>query len=147
MLCEFCIKFGFLLVYLRLCLLGGGDAPHLVEGVHVEGEVVEAAFVVGDGGVGVAVELYDGVDEVPHLFVGGMEDMCAILMDVDALDVLAIDVAAQVWAFVDDEARLALLAGEVGERGSEEPGAHDEIVVMIIVHKIQMFYRDEGNAF
>ena len=53
-----------------------------------------------------------------------MEDMCAILVHVDALDVLAIDVAAQVGAFVYDEAPLALFAGEMGERGSEETGTY-----------------------
>ena len=58
--------------------------------------------------------------------------MCAILVHVDALDVLAIDVAAQVGPLVYDQAPLALLVGEVGERGSEEAGADDEIVVMVV---------------
>ena len=62
--------------------------------------------------------------------------MCAILMHVDALDVLAIDVAAQVGALVYDEAPLALLVGEMGERGSEEAGAHDKIVIMRIIHVV-----------
>ena len=53
---------------------------------------------------------------------------------IDALDVLAINVAAQVGALVYDEAPLALLVGEVCERGSEEAGADDEIVVSFIRH-------------
>ena len=31
-----------------LCLGGGHDAPHLVEGVHIEGQVVDLAVIVGD---------------------------------------------------------------------------------------------------
>ena len=76
-----------------MCLLRSCHAPHLIEGVHIERQVVELALVVGYRRVGVSVELHDGVDEVPYLFVGGMEDMCTILMHVDALYILTIDVA------------------------------------------------------
>ena len=123
---------GFLLVDLGLCLLGCGDAPHLVEGVHVEGQVVELALVVGYGGVGVAVELDDGVHEVPYLLVGGVEDMGTVFVDVDTFDVLAIDVTAEVGAFVYDEAGLACLTGFVGEGGAEEAGAYYQIIVFLI---------------
>ena len=113
-------------------LFGCGDAPHLVEGVHVEGQVVELALVVGHGGVGVAVELDDGVHEVPHLFVGGVEDMSTVFVDVNAFDTLAIDVTAEVRAFVYDEAGLACLTGFVGEGGAKEAGAYYQIIVFII---------------
>ncbi len=123
---------GFLLVDLGLCLLGGGDAPHLVEGVHVKGQVVEFALVVGHGGVGVAVELDDGVHEVPHLLVGGVEDMGAVFVDINAFDILAIYIATEVGAFVNDEAFLACLTGFVGEGGAEEAGAYYQIIVFLI---------------
>lgn len=125
---------GFLLVDLGLCILGGGDAPHLVEGVHVEGQVVEFAFVVGHRGVGVAIELDDGVHKVPHLPVGGVEDMGTVLVDVNAFDVLAIDVTAEVGAFVYDEAGFASLTGFVGEGGAEEAGAYYEVIVYGCCH-------------
>ena len=123
-------RLGFLLVDLGLCLLGGGYSPHLIEGVHVEGEVVELALVVGHGGVGVAVELNDGVHEVPHLLDGGVEDMGTVLVDVNAFDVLAIDIAAEMGAFVYDEAGLACLTGFVGEGSAEEAGAYYQIIVI-----------------
>ena len=53
-------------------------------------------------------------------------------MHVDALDALAIDVAAEMGAFVYDEAPLPLLMGKMGECGSEKAGANDEIVVFFI---------------
>ena len=56
--------------------------------------------------------------------------MRAILVHVDALDVLAIDVAAQVEPLVYDEAPLALLMGKMSERGSIETGANDETIVL-----------------
>jgi len=123
---------GFLLVDLGLRLLGCGDAPHLVEGVHVEGQVVELALVVGHGGVGVAVELDDGVHEVPYLLVGGVEDMGTILMYVNTLYTLTIDVTTKLGAFVYDEAGLACLTGFVGEGGAEEAGAYYQIIVFVI---------------
>ena len=49
-----------------------------------------------------------------------MEDVSTIFMDVDALDILAIDVSAKMLPLVDDKTTLALLVGEVGERGSEQ---------------------------
>ena len=105
------------------------DSPQLVEGVHVEGEVVELAFIVGYGGVGVAVELNDRVHEVPNLLVGSVENMCAVFMDVNTLDLFTINVASQMGAFVNHKAGLACLTCLVGEGGTEEAGTNDEIVV------------------
>ena len=122
---------GALLLDLGCGLLGCYHAPHLVERVHVERQVVEPSLVVGHGRVGVSVEGHDAVDKVPHALVGGVEDVGAILVDVDALHILAIDVAAEVRALVDDKATGASLMGEVGEGGTEEAGAHDEVVVRI----------------
>lgn len=54
-----------------------------------------------------------------------MEDMGTVFVDVDAFDVLAIDITAQVWAFVYDQAPLASLFGLVGECGTKETRAND----------------------
>lgn len=122
---------GALLLDLGGGLLGSYHAPHLVERVHVERQVVEPSLVVGHGRVGVSVEGHDAVDKVPHTLVGGVKDVGAILVDVDALHILAIDVAAEVRSLVDDKATGAPFMGEVGEGGTEEAGAHDEVVVRI----------------
>lgn len=114
----------FLLIYLRLCLLRSGYAPHLVEGVHVERQVIELALVISHWRIGITIELYDGVDELPHLLVRGMEDVCAILMHIDALDALTIDVATQVSTLVYHQALLALFVGKMSECGSVEARAY-----------------------
>jgi len=128
-ICHGLDGFGFLLVYFGLGFLRGVDAPHLVEGVHVEGQIVELALVVGHRAVGVAVELYEGVDIVPDLLVGGVEDVRTVLVDIDALDVLAIDVAADMWPTVNYKAGLALGCGKVGKGGSVESSSNNQVVV------------------
>lgn len=99
--------------------------PHLGEGVHVEGHVVHAAAEVGDRRVDIIVELGEAVDVVPDVLHGGVEDMRAVAVDLDALDVLGVDVAGDVIAAIDDQDRLAGALGGVGEDGAREAGADD----------------------
>lgn len=104
--------------------------PHLGEGVHVEGHVVHAAAEVGDRRVDVVVELGEAVDVVPDVPHGGVEDVGAVAVDLDAFDVLGVDVAGYVVAAVDDQDRLAGAPGGVGEDGAREAGADDEVIVL-----------------
>ena len=76
--------------------------PHLGEGVHVEGHVVHVAVEVGDRRVDVVVELGEAADVVPDVLHGGVEDVGAVAVDLDALDVLGVDIAGDVFAAVDD---------------------------------------------
>ena len=78
----------------------------------------------------ITIKFNKTVYKIPNFFVGGVEDMGTILVDVDTFDILAIDVTAEVGAFVYDEAGLACLTGFVGEGGAEEAGAYNQIVVM-----------------
>ena len=104
--------------------------PHLGEGVHVEGHVVHVAVEVGDRRVDVVVELGEAVYVVPDVPHGGVEDMRTVAVDLDALDVLGIDVAGDVIAAIDDQDRLAGALGGVGEDGAREAGADDEVIVL-----------------
>ena len=118
-----------LLADFGLGLGGGDDAPHLIEGVHVKGQVVQLALVVGHGGIGVAVELGIAVDIVPHGFVVGVEDMRAVAVHGDTGDVLGIDVACNVAALVDNKAGLAGIGGLAGKDGTEQAGTDDQIII------------------
>ena len=104
--------------------------PHLGEGVHVEGHVVHVAAEVGDRRVDVVVELGEAVDVVPDVLHGGVEDVRAVAVDLDALDVLGVDVAGDVVAAVDDQDRLAGALGGVGEDGARKAGSDDEVIVL-----------------
>ena len=91
------------------------NAPHLIERVHVEGQVVKFAFVIRDRAVRVAVKFDDGIYEVPYLLVACMENVGAVFMDINALDIFAIDVSAQLYAFVNDEAFPARFVGTISK--------------------------------
>ena len=112
--------------------LGGGDhaGPHLGERVHVEGHVVDLALVVGDGGVHVVVELGEAVHVVPDVLERRVEDVSAVFVNVDALDLLGVHVARDMRTAIDDEAALPELVRFVREHGAGEAGSHDEIVVL-----------------
>jgi hypothetical protein len=130
---------GFLTLFgnLSLGLSRGQDAPHLIEGVHIEGQVILLAFVIGYRGIGITVELDNGIGKVPDLLVGGMEDMGAILMDIDTLDVLTIDITTQMVALVDDQTLLAVKTGHAGKSGTIDAGSNNQIVVTFLhIHTI-----------
>ena len=50
--------------------------------------------------------------------------MSTILVDIDALNVLTIDISTQMWALVNDQASFASLFGFVGECGAKEARAN-----------------------
>jgi hypothetical protein len=77
-------------------------------------------MIVGYRAIGVPVERYDAIHEVPDLFVVSMEDVGTILMDVYAFHIFAIDVAAQMGALVNDKAFLSLLGRFVSKGGSKK---------------------------
>src|SRR5699024_6721819 len=66
---------------------------------------------------------------VPHFLVGGVENMRAVAVHVDALDFLGVDIARDVAALVDHQAALARRRGLMGKYSAEQPGAYDQIVV------------------
>ena len=133
------LKSGFLALFLDD---GGsfgraGDTPHLMERVHIEGQVVKLALVVGQRRVRVSVEGHKRVDKLPYLLVGSVENMCAVLVYVDALALFAIDVASQMGALVDHQALLALPMCHAGIGRPEESSAnHQEVVFSFHSHKI-----------
>ena len=118
LLANFCLRLG-----------GGDDAPHLVEGVHIKGQIVQLALVVGNGGIGVAVELGIAVDIIPHGLVVGVEDMRTVAVNGDAGDILGIDIARNVAALVNDKAGFAGVGGFAGKDGTEQTGTDDQIII------------------
>ena len=104
--------------------------PHAVEGIHVEWQIIKFTLIACHTTVGVAVELNDRVYKVPHFLVTGVEDVCTILVHIDALDVLTIYIATDMWAFVDHKHLFAGLFSFVRESSSVKTGANYEIIVM-----------------
>ena len=128
-----------LLFDFRLGLFRSQHSPHLVKCIHVEWQIVKFSLVVGNGTVCVAVEFHDGIHEVPHQLVAGMEDVRSVLVDIDAFDVFAIDVSAQLRTFVYDETFPTRLTGAVSECRPEKARTYNEIVVFFHSHYFSLF--------
>ena len=56
--------------------------------------------------------------------------MGAVTVDLDALDVLGVDVAGDVIAAVDNQDRLAGALDGVGKDGARKAGTDDEVIVL-----------------
>ena len=114
------------------CLLRRYNAPHLIEGVHIEGQRIQLTLIVGNGRVCKAVKLGKPGDVAPDLFVVGVEDVRTILMDVDTLDVLGVDIARNVGALIHDQHGFAVGLGLMGEDGTVQAGADYQIIIFHI---------------
>ena len=120
---------GALALNFGLRLGRGNHPPHFVEGVHVKGQVVQFALIIGHRAVGIAVEHRKPVHIIPHLFVVGVKNMCAVAMHLNALDFFGINIARNVAALVNYKALFARLGGFVGKHSAVQPGANDQIII------------------
>ena len=62
-----------------------------------------------------------------------MKDVGSILMDIDTLNLFAIDIASQMGTLVYHEAAFPSAFGKIGEGSSKKAGADDEIIEMVHV--------------
>ena len=118
-----------LLLDLGGCLLRRYNAPHLIEGIHIEGQRVKLALVVGNGRVCKAVELSKLGDIAPDLFVVGVEDVRTVFVDMDALNALGVDIARNVGALIHDQHGFAVDLGLMGEDSTVQTGADYQIII------------------
>ena len=69
--------------------------PHTIKGIHIERQIIKFSFIVSYRTISVTIEFHDRVHEIPHLLVIGMENMCTILVHIDAFQFFAVDVATE----------------------------------------------------
>ena len=100
--------------FLRSC-----HTPELIEGVHVERQVVQLAPKIGDRRIHVAIEGYKPVYVIPDFLITGVKDVGAILVHVDPRDILAVNVAPRMLTLVDHQHRLAGIGRLTGKYGAE----------------------------
>ena len=123
-------KLGLLLLYTAACLVGGMNVgPQFAEGVHIERQIVELAFVVGNRAVDVIVEAAKVVDITPYTFVGGVENMRTVAMHIDIGHRLGVAVAAYMGATLDDKAFFASLSCLISKHRAIESSANNKIIV------------------
>ena len=87
-------------------------------------------MIVRHRAVGVAVELCKLVHILPHGLVVGVEDMCTVAVDVDALHRLRVDIACNVAALVNDEALLACFFCFLCKDRAIKAGTNDQVIVL-----------------
>ena len=76
-----------------------------------------------------------------------MEDMRAILVHMNAFHILTIDITAKLRPFVDDEAPLTHLVGEIGKGRTEETRADNQIIVFLHRnHGFQFSYKSKEKC-
>ncbi len=78
----------------------GRDAPHLIEGVHIEGEAVEFPVEIRNRGIGETVPFRETIHVIPDVIEIRVENMRAVAVDVDALDGLGVNIPGDVVAFL-----------------------------------------------
>ena len=91
----------------------------LFKGVHVERQVVKFAFEVGNRIQSEAVKIHELVHKIPHFPTFSMEDMRAIFVNIDTLNILTIHISSDMAALVDNKTTLPCLSSKVGESGTE----------------------------
>lgn len=74
--------------------------PHLIKGIHIERKIKQLSLIVGNGTIRISIKFYNGIDKIPNLFVGCMEYMGTIFMDIDTFNIITVYVSTQLWTFV-----------------------------------------------
>ena len=100
--------------------VGCADAPYLMEGVHVERQVIQRALIASQGRVDEGRDGGQSAHEVPDTAVVGVKDVGTITMNSDAVDDVTMDIAAKVLSAVYHQATIAVAGGLVCEGGSSE---------------------------
>lgn len=75
------------------------------------------------------IEAGKSVDVLPDFFVARMENMGAVLVNLNAFNLFRIDVAGDVATFFYDETALAALRGFVSKYSTEQAGTDNQIIV------------------
>ena len=76
-----------------------------------------------------AAETCELVDEVPDAFVVGVKDVWAVLMDMDATDVVGVTVSRDMATFLDHQALCARIGHLSCEDRAKEAGSDDYVVI------------------
>jgi len=71
------------------------------------------------------VKLCKLIHIVPDFLLRSMENMCAILVDLDAFYFLCVNITADMITLVDHQAGLALLSSFVSKYSSKKSGSYN----------------------
>ena len=76
-----------------------------------------------------AVEFSKLIDVIPDLTIVGVENMGTVNVNIDAFHFFRVNIACNVWAFIDNQAGLAVFHRFMRKNSAIEAGADDEIII------------------
>ena len=92
-----------LLLNLRLHLFRCAQIPEAAERIHIKWKIVELILVNSYRRIYIIIKIGQLIDIFPDFRVTRMENMCAIFMHLDSIDILRINVTADVIPFINDK--------------------------------------------
>ena len=105
------------------------DIPELAERVHIERQIVEMALIIRDRRIDEVVEPHKLVDIRPDLLIARVENVRAILVDVDAILFLAVDIAADMPAALQHQHRHPRPLHLMRKDRAKKAAAYNQIIV------------------
>ena len=117
-------------------LFWGIHAPHLMEGIHIEGQGVKLTIVIGDGGIGIAVEFGKSIHIIPCLGTVRVEDMGSVAVNLNTFHFLGVYIAGNMISLFNDKDGFSSFVHPLGKSCTEQPCAHYQIIV---VHLLSPF--------
>lgn len=78
------------------------------------------------------IELRKLIDIIPHLSIGGMENMGPIGMNMDALFFLTINISAQMFPAVNNKTFFPFFLSLMSKHTAKESAAHNQIIIFHI---------------
>ena len=105
------------------------DVPELAERIHVERQVVEMALIIRDRRIDEVVECDELIDIRPDVFIARMEDVCTVLVNVDAIFFLAVDIAPHMIPALQHQHRFARLLRLMRKDRAKQAAANNQIII------------------
>ena len=112
------------------CLYWRIYVPHLVKGVHIEGQGVKLAVIIGNGRIGIAVKLSEAIHILPGFLAVGVKDMGTIAVNLNSLNLLGEHIAADVVPFFNHQDGFFSLKHPLSKGRTEQPCPHHQIIVV-----------------
>ena len=99
-------------------------------------------MIIGNGRIGIAVKFRKLVDIIPCLPAVGMENMSAIAVNLNALYLLGVDIAANVTAPLQHQNGLSIFLHLLGKCRAIKPRTHHKIIIMHVFSLLSCIFSD-----
>ena len=99
--------FSFLFFNLCFCFFRSYHTPHFIEGIHIERQRIQFPMIVCNRTVRKTVKFRKLRDIIPYFLIIRMENMCAIFMNMDFLNLFRIYISCNIRTLVDHKNRFS----------------------------------------